>query len=423
MGVIDELFVKIGFKVDKKGIDEADKSVKGFLSSAKGIATAVGLAVISLDRMSTSLAKNNQELINFTRQTGLSIDNLNKVAGAGMLVDVNFSEEKAAQGLMELQSNLAQIRLGQGNIAPFQMLGISPVGKNATQIIEDLREAIKGVDDMTAVNLIQQMGLSPEFISLLRMTRQEYEEFSAISQQYMLTDQQRAVLQKYGIELKLVNQHMNNLKDRALIATLPYLTQFLRGFTAIVEVIAKGTKAIKGILEYIDKLPFGLAAVGLAALSLVAKFNPLIRTLTLLYLILEDLAVWAMGGDSIIGMGFNAYENTPFGRKPKRAGANEPGIKIPGVDSSKRVPERALMPTWVRFVGDVYKNITDMNSKNKDITNKIINYDSIPNSNGIKQTKNVTQNNYLSFAGSDDGSITNAISDLTFAYLQADRVV
>lgn len=198
---IEEIFIKLGFKVDKKPLDDTDKSVKNVISSVKKIATATVLAIAALDRMATSLGRNNQELINFTRQTGLSIDNLNKIAGAGMLIDVNFSSEKAAQGLMSLQSNLAQIRLGQGNIEPFQILGVSPVGKDATQIIEDLREAIKGVDDMTAVNLIQQMGLSPEFISLLRLTKEEYNDLIATSQRFMLNEEQRAALQKYSIEL------------------------------------------------------------------------------------------------------------------------------------------------------------------------------------------------------------------------------
>ena len=92
---IEEIFIKLGFKVDKKPLDDTDKSVKDVISSVKKIAAATVLAIAALDRMATSLGRNNQELINFTRQTGLSIDNLNKIAGAGMLIDVNFSSEKA----------------------------------------------------------------------------------------------------------------------------------------------------------------------------------------------------------------------------------------------------------------------------------------------------------------------------------------
>lgn len=317
---IEEIFIKLGFKVDKKPLDDTDKSVKDVISSVKKIAAATVLAITALDRMATSLGRNNQELINFTRQTGLSIDNLNKIAGAGMLIDINFSSEKAAQGLMSLQSNLAQIRLGQGNIEPFQILGVSPVGKDATQIIEDLREAIKGVDDMTAVNLIQQMGLSPEFISLLRLTKEEYNDLIATSQRFMLNEEQRAALQKYSIELRKIHMEIAYLKDKALLAILPVLNQFFRSLLNIINFVVLGASKIKSLVDYVGQLKYGLLALGSVAIGLTALFNPLLAVLTALYLILEDFAVWALGGDSLFKLGFEKMQKVlnPFGHDEKK---------------------------------------------------------------------------------------------------------
>lgn len=466
---LEEIFVQLGFKVDKKQIDKLDKTlretiksamkagealgetadgaetageatesttdkIKGFVTGVAKIVGAVAVAVTALDRMATSLAKNNQNLTNFTRQTGLTISNLNKIAGAGMMLDVNFSTESAAQGLTALQSNLAQIRLGQGNIEPFQILGISPVGKDAPQVIEDLRQAIKGVDDMTAVNLIQQMGLSPEFISLLRLTKEEYQDLTATANQFMLNEEQRAALQKYGIELRKIHMQMAYLKDKALIAIMPALNQFLKGFMAILEVTGKIVNSIKTMIEYVGQFKGGLLALGAVVLGITAAFNPLIATLTALYLILEDLAVWALGGDSLFKLGFDKINELMYGDNETADRTDQIYKELTGKD---RTAFHKYID-WITSGGvigsifggakrqeEVYKYLLDiqkgMNSNGQEEVIKS-STSSIYNNNNSNQTKNITQNNYMSFAGGDNG-ISNAISDLTYAFLQADRVV
>lgn len=297
-GLIDEIFVKLGFKVEDKELKNADKNIKSTLASLRTLALGVSAAVIALDRMATSLARNNQSFINFTRQTGLAINQLNKVAGAGMLADFNFNPEKAISGLQAIQSNLAAISIGQGNIAPYQILGINPLGKDATQILEDLRVALRGVDDAMATNLIQQMGLSPEFLSILRMTRSEFEDLSATARQFMLNDEERSQMATYAIELRKIHMQLIYLKDKALIAIMPYLIKFMQGFTAIVELFARASKAISDCKG-------ALIALGVVAGGLLIYFKPIIALFTALYLILEDIAVWALGGKSLLGLGLD----------------------------------------------------------------------------------------------------------------------
>lgn len=427
---IEEIFIKLGFKVDKKPLDDTDKSVKNVISSVKKIATATVLAIAALDRMATSLGRNNQELINFTRQTGLSIDNLNKIAGAGMMIDINFSPEKAAQGLMSLQSNLAQIRLGQGNIEPFQILRISPVGKDATQIIEDLREAIKGVDDMTAVNLIQQMGLSPEFISLLRLTKEEYNDLIATSQKFMLNEEQRAALQKYSIELRKIHMEMAYLKDKALLAILPVLNQFFRSLLNIINFVVLGAKKVKSLVDWIFQFKIGAIAASITILGIISKLNTAIRMfgltvniafgkwlsiLTAIYLILEDFAVWALGGDSLFKLGFEKMQKVlnPFGHDEKKT--DEAYKKTYGKD---RTPIIKYMD-WV-MQGGIAGTVSGGAKKTEDFYNKML--QTQQNYSNLNQEKNVTQNNYMNFSGTDTG-ISQAIEEMSWAYLQADRVV
>lgn len=298
--IVDEIFFKIGFDIKDEKVKSLRDNIKGIISTVTKFVGAVALVTTALDRMSNSLAKNNQQFINFNRQTGLSIAQMQKLATVAGLVDYNFSPETAMQGLQALESNLAQIRLGEGNIAPFQILGISPVGKDAFQIIEDLREAIKGIDDMTAVNLIQQMGLSPEFISLLRMTREEVEALN--DESLMLSPEERQAMQQFSMELKKVHMQLLVLKDRAIIPLIPALTKFLNGLAAIFEMFVKIEKALINIWNWFGKFKGAIATL---ALGIVAYFNPVIAIVTALYLLLEDIAVWMTGGKSFLGTTFD----------------------------------------------------------------------------------------------------------------------
>ena len=340
---IDEIFIKIGFKTEDKELkktekaidktlDKADKKAKkadisftNIFKTVRKMAVAAGAAYIAFDRLANSMLKSNQAYINFNRQTGLALANVNKIAGAGMLVDYNLNPENVMGSMQALESNLAQIRLGEGNIAPFQLLGISPVGKNAVQVIEDLRQAIKGIDDMTATNIIQQMGLSPEMITILRMSKEEMEEYSAIAQQYMLSSEQRQAMQQYAMGLRLVHMQLNYLKDTIILKVMPAFIEFSKNFANILQ---QGSKFIDIIQHILNVIPHVKLALGGLAMFILARFNPVIAAITGLYLILEDLAVWFAGGKSVAGTIFGDKQNIGKGETPVNSMLNSPFIKM-----------------------------------------------------------------------------------------------
>ena len=92
-GLIDELFVALGFKIDDKEIKTFDQNLKSTLASATRFAAAVTAAVVVVDRMAMSLLKNNQAFISFNQQTGLAIGNMQRIAQAGMLANMNITPE------------------------------------------------------------------------------------------------------------------------------------------------------------------------------------------------------------------------------------------------------------------------------------------------------------------------------------------
>lgn len=410
-GLIDELFMAIGFKVDDKELKTADDKMKEVVSSAKRMVAAVSVAVYAFDRMATSLMKSNQAFINFNRQTGLSIGNMQRIATAGMLADFNMTPESVMSSMQAMQANLAQIRLGQGNIEPFQLLGISPVGKDANQVFDDLRQAIKGLDDMTAVNIIQQMGFSPEMITVLRMTNEEL----AQTQQLMLAPEQRQALQQYSMELRKVHMEFGLLKDKALITLMPHFIKFLKGLETMAALLERGVEWFDRLIDSLGRFK-GVAIVTFTAI--LSVINPLYAALYALYLILEDLAVWAMGGKSFFGTTFDLLKD-----------------KIPGVnDMFKDWAEdiNSANTALEKFAKTLFHTATwsgDLGARQGQIIgdwiNEKIGLMGSPTgaAANINANSSLTQNNYMSFPNADAIPVANRINDLTFAALQFDRTV
>lgn len=420
-GLLDEIFVALGFKVDDKKVKDFDNSLKTTIGSLRRLITVASGAVIAVDRMTNALLKANQAYISFNQQTGLSIDNMNRLIGAGMLSNYNLTPESMMSSVQALQSNLAAIRIGQGNIAPFQMLGINTLGKNATQIIEDLRVALQGIDDATAVNIIQQMGLSPEMLSMLRLTTAEVARLNAAANKYMLNDKQRQALNQTAMELRLVHMEMSYLKDRALIAIAPHLIRFLDGFTKILEVLFEYRKILTWLgaggviaLMRMDK------AVKVLGVTINATFGKWLAALTAIYLILEDLAVWKMGGQSLIG---DLYEwsQRDFSRDKNRYSNQKVTEALVG---QKLNPAQTLMlqksPFGLPLVaGALLKNsLSDLTNKaNKSAGGRA---DRLRSSN-IDASQNVQQTNYINVNDSKGDGVAKNIVDYAFTALQMDR--
>lgn len=295
--------------LQNEDIEKTQDAIKGKESLAKSIGENVkkftafvgaGIAAVAvIDRMVSSLLRANQVYINFNRQTGLAIDKLNEYATAGAMVDYNLSPESVANSIQSLQSNLAQIRLGQGNIAPYQLLGINPVEQDAFGVLEQLRRSIQGISDIDATNIIQQMGLSPEFISILRLSR---EEFKQLQDEVFLNSANRQAMNQYAMQLRKIHLQFNLLKDKALLSILPPFVKFMQYIENMVEIWAKLISTLVNFVKASTEVQTVLKGIGIALLAIMVIIHPVIAAFTALYLIIEDIAVFFMGGKSFIGL-------------------------------------------------------------------------------------------------------------------------
>lgn len=317
---IGELFVALGFKADNKKLDQFSKSINGIKKNLLLTQVAFAGAIFGLDRFVNGTLKGVVALRSLNQITGLSIKQIQKWQQAGQLADLSLTAENVSNSIAKLQNNLAEIRRGKGNIAPFQLLGIDISGKNAFQVLESIRTNIKDIDNATAVNLIKKLGLDAKFISVLRLSNKEFEKLS--QNMFLSPSQQKAIL-NVGKNFKMITLRLKALKDQAVAKITPQLERMIKNFfmwldkngnkiintiSSLALVFNNFAKAvgnafglISQMLESLFGLENGIKSFAFVIGFLSLAFSPFLAGLVLFIGLLDDIKVWMEGGDSLFG--------------------------------------------------------------------------------------------------------------------------
>ena len=330
MASIGKLFIELGVKADTGTLKQVSGVVKGLRTNLLLTAAAFTGAVAGLDRFVSGTLKGVVALQNLNVQTGLSIEKLNKFQQAGQLSNLALSADQISQSIGNVQKNLAEIRLGRGNLAPFQFLGIDPLGQDAFGVIEQLRESIKGLDPATATNIISQIGLTPDFINILKLSRKE---FDALGENIFLSKEQRGDIDKLGTSFKALSLRLKALKDQSVAKLAPELDKLIqkffkwlkdngdkviktisglaKGFATFATAVGRAFELTSKFLEKIVGLENGIAFLSAAFAVLSLSFSPFLLGLAAVILLLEDIAVFKSGGDSLIGDLVEGFKELP----------------------------------------------------------------------------------------------------------------
>lgn len=330
---LGELFVQIGaignskevkafgdaVKRVGKAIDDFDKkrnkandggakfnaTLKGTIGAVAGVIGGLAAAYWALDRLTNSLTKQNQQWLNLTRQSDIALSTFQKWGTIGKIVGV----DNAAQQLENLNQKIFNLRLTGEGAKGFQMAGIMPT--TAENVLEQLRSRISGMSNTTATYLLQQMGLDPKMITLLRMGRQEWEQYLEISRRYTLTDKQREDIEFYNRQLEVTRIKMQYLKDRTILAILPaftrlakFLSSAVEGLSRFVNLIVKGQSSAAKLTRGILGIASALGVVKVALMAITA--HPIIAAITAIIgaimLLADDVNHYLNGGGSVIGV-------------------------------------------------------------------------------------------------------------------------
>ena len=306
---VGEFFVTLGVDADTlkvkdfaRGIGEIPLKAAAAIAALAGV--TLGIKEIAQEAMGAAVAFQS-----FEAQTGLSSQELQHWQNIGL--QANVTAETMSGSISSLNRQLADIRLGKGNIAPFQILGVNPTG-NAFQVLDRIRDRIKGMDRGTATNLISQMGLSPEMMSVLTLSDQKFKEFSKTVVE--MSPKQQETFLKLRLELTRLKIELQAIFYRVLSSILPILLPFIHtvlpALASFLEHVVSALQGVVGMMmEFPKSVTVAIAAIGL----LTGALTPMMLMLTSLLLILEDLYVWKTGGKSLFGDVFGAY------KKPTKA--------------------------------------------------------------------------------------------------------
>lgn len=311
---LGELFVELGVFADTKELHEfekklkkvndtmqesgkknekATKSIMKFIKTVGGIATAISGAIYAINRLTDSLVQSNQEFLNLTRSSDISLGVFQKWNNIGRMLGVR----NAAQQIEGLNQRLFELMLTGEGARGFQLAGINPIGQSAEGIMEQLRNRVSGMSDTSASYLLKQMGLDPTMLHLLRLSREEFEALGQTIQKYQLTPEQTRQIQAMNAQLQIAQIKLKYLKDRAIMAIMPYFLEFMKSVARVTEGLSK----IPGVIYQM------VAAIGILSAALWAlNAHPIIAAITaiigILYLLVDDVMAYFSGGGSILGV-------------------------------------------------------------------------------------------------------------------------
>lgn len=253
-----------------------------------GELAAIVAVITKLAQMADQAMETAVAFQRFETATGLSSQELQR--WQIVAAQANVSAEAVSGSVTALQRQLAAIRLGQGNIAPFQILGIG-ANQDAFAVLEQLRNRLKSVNAATATNIISQMGLDPSMLQVLRLTNDQFGQFLATAKG--LGGPEAQVFLKMRLAL---TQLELQLRDLGLMVVSSLATPIVHMFEDLSFLVGKTVGGVRFLVE------------NFTALGNVFKWLLLFNPFSAMLLALDDVITYFRGGNSLVGLAIDGFK-------------------------------------------------------------------------------------------------------------------
>ncbi|MCK5611972.1 hypothetical protein KAR91_59430 [Candidatus Pacearchaeota archaeon] len=300
---IGELFVALGFQVDQKKIDNYNVGLSTTRLKALSVAAAISAATLAVVKFSDASVRYAVTLKNFAIQTGLSIDALERWRFVAEQNDV--SGEELINTIKGIQRAQAEIKLGAGNIRPWQLLGINP-NDNPFTILEKIRGSIKNLDPALAASVLGQLGIGQNFLNILKASNLEFDK---LNEKFLLTKQERQDLIALNRVFKDVIFSLRGLRNRLFSINAGPLTKVAKAVKNVASFIIDATIKIR---ELAERFSFLGKVLSVGAAAIAAYFFPITAGVIAVIAIIDDLYIFLQDGESIIGDFVSLFNFGPF---------------------------------------------------------------------------------------------------------------
>lgn len=294
MNILD-LFAHIGLKADTGAADNFLKSVNGIKSSLKGaIAGTLSLSA-AVAALNVSMRESNA-MNKFAADTGASVEEMQRwravadqVSGAG---------ETVAASIRAITQNQEKIKLGQGNISGYQLLGIDP-RSDPFKVLEALRTKTQGMSQGMRRNIAAQFGVSNDLVQTLELTNAQFDAMA--KKAWVVPKESIDRVNRVRAEITQLTQRLNYMRMEAIAKLAPYIE---KGIVWLGKLIDFGERLVR-MIDQIVRATIGwknvLIGIAIAIGAAVLATSPLTLGLIALLLILDDLYVYSKGGKSLFG--------------------------------------------------------------------------------------------------------------------------
>lgn len=295
-------------KANEVGVIKTAYAIGDMVSGTLKMATAIGGAVLALDRMAQSMIRVNQSFIGFKSQTGMSIDKANEFVSALGLVS-GTGKEGVLNDLTTLSQKIYRLRqFGEGSDI-FAKLGFNPIGMDPDDIIKKVRDVgkAKGYNEQTYTTIADELGISRDWVQLWQMEDDFFNKVMTDSEGIQLSEEKRLELYKLGYENRLAHAKIEKEILQMQMKLLPLVNAIETVFAGILKIVNNFTSLSFEIIGIISGVLARLQPVQKLFLSIykaVAKipvfgkmFLPFVRMLgicgsRLLPIIGQLMIVW-----------------------------------------------------------------------------------------------------------------------------------
>jgi len=304
-----ELFAHIGLKADTEPADRFLKGIKGISNELKG--AILGTLSLATAIKSVNAAMGDaMQLKKFSAETGASTDSLQK--WRAVADQVSGSGQAVSDSIKAIVSNQEKIKLGQGNISGYQLLGIDP-RQDPFVVMQQVADKTRNLSAGMRRNIMSQFGISTELTATLELTNKQFDSMAKrvwVIPPSMIDGMNRA---RASMEqVKNATMYFTAELATKLGPAIEKISKFLVNFVGfIIHGVENISKLIQNTIGWRTAL-IALVAV-LAAMNAEFLLSPIgifTAAIILLMAVLQDLAVYNSGkGKSLFGFLMEKFPN------------------------------------------------------------------------------------------------------------------
>lgn len=311
-----EVLARFGFEIDDSKLKGADSKVNEFTDKLKDLAKVVGAGYLisKIGDFVDNLRGTASELRNTSQRLGMSVQDWQRWKFAAELAGV--SGEELATGIRFLQRNLADAASGgKETSSVFKKLGVTTkdAAGNAVSGTDALREtglAIAGISNPTertaaALKVFGRAGtaLLPFFNKGAAGVEDLLGELDRLGGG--LDDNAIKKLAESSKASKRFDMSLMSMKAGLATALVPALTKLVdigtKVVVAVTAITAKSEILKAGFIAVTAAIIATNAASIVAAGAMILSWLPVIATVVLAALAVDDLLTYLKGGKSVIG--------------------------------------------------------------------------------------------------------------------------